>query len=219
MADGTRRWADQFKWIHNPNRAYGSAISLGDANLALPIKVAERPMVSINGTCVLATGTIREMEINYTQTVATAGVIEALRVNITSAVRTGSWTNAIVGRINYGTLGDAAGGMASAIVGEMNIPGKATPGGAMYCFEAVMNTPANATVVAGHTVAFMKFALDGDGTAKTSFNTSGYLFDIQGLGAAGAGLIFDTIGSATPTHELRIKIDAVDYFIMLQATQ
>jgi len=219
MGDGTRRWADQFKWIHNPNKAYGSAISLGDANVSLPIKVAERPMINVDATCALATGTIRAAEINYTQTVATTGAIEALRVNIDTEVQTGSWANAIVGRIDYGAAGDARTGMAAAICAEVSLPAKTTPGGQIFCFDAEINAPTSATVATAHYTGFMNFGLWGNATAVTSFCTNGYLFALQGVDAAGAGLIFDTIGSATPTHELRIMINSTPYFIMLQATQ
>ena len=191
---------------------------LGTAGVPYKITAAD-PLLQIYATTEVIADITRVANFNLVPTVASAGILEALMVNITSGVRTGSWANAIVGRIDYGTTGDAAGGMAAAICGEINLPGKATPGGALYCFDAEMNARENATVVGGHIVAFQKFGLWGNAAAITSFNENGYLFHIEGLGAAGAGKIFDTIGSATPTHELRIKIDAVDYFIMLQATQ
>ena len=68
-------------------------------------------------------------------------------------------------------------------------------------------------------VSFQWFQVSGDGTALANFLDTGSFFEITGMGAAAAGNIFDTIGSVTPTHELRIKIDGVNYFIMLQATQ
>ena len=125
---------------------------------SVPVRIiADDPLLEIYATTAVIAGTTRVGNINLVPTVATAGVLEALMVNITSAVRTGIWTNAIVGRIDFGTLGDAAGGMAAAICAEMNLPGKATPGGALYCLDLEINARANATVVPGHTVAFQKF--------------------------------------------------------------
>ncbi len=182
------------------------------------IVAASDPIFELYTTSPVESGIIRSATINLVPTgVAGAIILEALYVNITSAVRTGSWANAIVGRIDFGALGDAAGGMAASIVGEMNLPGKPTPGGALYCFDAEMNARASATVVSGHTVAFMKFGLWGDGTAKTSFVTNGYLFDIQGVSSVTDGFFEEVTVTAAQVFDavLRIKVDSANYFIGL----
>ena len=185
---------------------------------AIPVKIiADDPLLKIYATTAVIAGTTRVGNINLVPTVATAGVLEALRVNITSAVRTGEWTNAIVGRIDYGALGDAAGGMAAAICAEMNLPGKVNAGGAMYCLDLEMNAQENGTVVSGHTVAFQKFGLWGDATAITSFITNGYFMDIQGVASVTDGFFEEVAVTAGVVFDacLKIKIGNADYFIGL----
>ena len=184
----------------------------------VPYKIAASdPILSAFATSIATAGIVRAAEINLVPTVATSAILEALMVNITSAIRTGSWANAITGRIDYGTAGDAAGGMAASICAEMNLPGKATPGGALYCFDAEMNARANGTVVPGHTVAFMKFGLWGDATAITSFITNGYFLDIQGVASVTDGFFEEITVTAAQVFDacLRIKVGSANYFIGL----
>ena len=114
-------------------------------------------------------------------------------------------------------MGDAAGGMAAALCGEMNLPGKVTPGGALYCIDAEMNAPEHATVVSGHTVAVQKFGLWGDATAIASFITNGYFFDIQGVTSETDGFFEEITVTAAQVFDacLRIKIGSANYFIGL----
>ncbi len=182
------------------------------------IMAASDPIFELYTTSPVESGTIRSAIINLVPTgVAGAMILEALYVNITSGVRTGSWANAIVGRIDFGALGDAAGGMAASIVGEMNLPGKTTPGGALYCFDAEMNARVSATVAPGHTVAFMKMGLWGDSTAKTSFITNGYFMDIQGVTSVTDGFFEEISVTAAQVFDacLRIKVGSANYFIGL----
>ncbi|GAG95222.1 unnamed protein product, partial [marine sediment metagenome] len=112
-------------------------------------------------------GTDRSVVITQTITTGGAAISEALRVEIVTPVQTGSWADAIVGVINYGTDGDAGGGMAAAVCGEIGFPDRDvhTLGGNYYCFDAEMNIPTNAVLnnSTSYFPAFMRFGLWGGG--------------------------------------------------------
>lgn len=165
-------------------------------------------------------GTVRSAEITQTMLVAGPSTIqEALYVDIESAVTTGNWTNAIVGRINYTAPGKADGGMAAAICGEMSLPGAAQTGGAYYAIDAEIEAPASFVIGGNPTalpVAFLKFGVWGDATAIDSFESAGYLFHLDGV-ADTAGGLFDATNVDDPdfTHALKINIGGTEYFIGL----
>jgi len=216
MADGTKRIADQLKWIHNPNRAEGSVIAIGDSNQRLPVKVASRPMAQMYVTSALTAGTIDLFKIDFTQTAAQqSGYIKGIRCTMTSDVKTPGSFNAIKGIIDYSTDGYAWGDCAP-LASELTVPNSVAPHGAYYGIESQIAIGASSNWNSAGPCAFMHFKANG---TVLQFEQNGYLFHFDGIGAATAGEIFDTIGSATPTHELRILIGTTPYFIMLQATQ
>jgi len=141
---------------------------------------------------------------------------EVAKFVLTSEFATGEWANAIAATIDYGTNGSAS-GTASTASFDMTLPNRTFPSGEYSCLYLGMNPQASSTWGAGavNPVAFMKMEVWG---TTAEFLDKGYVMDIRGVGAATAGHIFDTIGSTTATHELRIKIDGVDYYLMLQAT-
>ena len=149
-------------------------------------------VIEVASSDVATAGTVRSGEIVHTVGVSDNSTIrEALYVNIGSAYTTGTWTNAIVGRIEYtaGT-GNANGGMAAAICSEMNLPGATQGGGAYYSMDMELNCPTSFTH-AGSTalpVAFAKYGLWGNATAVGSYEDNGHLWHMDGF-TAGAGNI------------------------------
>jgi len=163
-----------------------------------------------------ASGTVRSMEITHTQTVQTTGVNECLYVDFESAVQTGNWTNAIVGRLNYTAPGNANGGMAAAICSELSLAGAAQTGGAYYSLDVELDCPTSFTCAGNKDlpVAMQKFGVWGNSTAITSFETNGYLFHLDGF-TAGNDKIFATVGDVAAAGTLRINIGGTDYYILI----
>jgi hypothetical protein len=196
-----------------------SALQIGISGTAFVLTNANHA-VSIFTEHSALTGTVRSIEITQTMLVADASVIqEALYVDIESAVETGDWTNAIVGRINYTAPGNANGGMAAAICGEMYLQGAAQSGGAYYCMDCELGCKASFTCAANPAlpVAFMKFGVWGDATAVNSFEAGGYLFHLDGV-ATGTDYLFEEVTvTAAQVFDavLKVNVGGTDYFIGL----
>lgn len=178
--------------------------------------------INIASSDVATTGTVRSGKIVHTVGVTDLSTIrEALYVTVNSAYTTGDWTNAIVGRIAYTSAGNANGGMAAAVCGEMYLPGAAQSGGAYYAIDAELGCPENFTCAGNKDlpVAFMKFGVWGNATAVDSFEATGYLFHLDGVADTSGGL-FDATDVDDPdfTHALKINISGVDYFIGLSTS-
>jgi len=189
---------------------------LGSSSAPLTLSPASDRALEINTTCALTSGTIRSVDIDQTQTASGAGIFEVLRASLNSEYRTGSWANAIVGRIDYGSTGDSAGGMAAAICGEINLAAKDMHnlGGGYYAFDAEINVPTGCTLmdtVATRPVAF--FNLAAWGGAVGEFDDKGFLFHTDGL-TAGAGHLL-----SANTRTLRVNIGGTTRYLYLSDTE
>jgi len=65
------------------------------------LAVAADRALQIATTCALASGSLKSVEIAQIQTEDFTGDIEVMKVQLTSDVKTGTWVNAIFGRVNY----------------------------------------------------------------------------------------------------------------------
>jgi hypothetical protein len=130
----------------------------------------------------------------------------------------GSWANALKGYTDFGDAGSVT-GLASAVNAEMKMPDKVLAGGNYAPLEMELVFQDNGRTN-GTPVSFIYARASEETTTGglDDFNATGYLFNLNGL-TLSAGNVLDTIGSTTPTHELRILIDGEEYFIMLQKTQ
>jgi len=138
---------------------------------------------------------------------------------MTTAVKLGGWANALKGRATFSDDTGEITGLASAVCAEMDLPNKTMMGGVYYPLEIELTPGASSASQQSATGNNIGFIYAKVNTNTTDFRNNGYIMNLQGLGTSGAGEVFDTIGSVTPTHQLRILIDNVEYFIMLQATQ
>jgi len=164
----------------------------------------------------VATGTRRSTNIEHTVGATNTGVLETFRASLASEYRTGSWANAIVGQIDYGSAGDSAGGMAASICGEMLMPAKDMHnlGGGYYCFDAEIEIPDNCVLMTTTTtrpVAFMKFGAWG--TDVGEFDDKGFLFHVDGL-TAGSGHLL-----SANARTLRVNIEGALKYIYLSDTE
>ena len=192
-----------------------SYLNLGSSGT--PLAITTTPSFTVYSTSASVSGTVRTAIIDHTHTGAGAAVLEALRVNIDSEVRTGSWANAIVGRINYGTAGDAAGGMAAAICAEMNLPGRNVSGigGSYHALDLEMNAPENYVANSGNAypVSFLRFGIWGNGTAVASFEDNGFILQFADFTAAAGNVL-----SAT-SQTLRVLVGSTDRYLVLSQTE
>jgi hypothetical protein len=148
-----------------------------------------------------------------TNTVSTAGKTgcRALFHTITTA-KLGGWANALKGYFECGSGGDIT-GLASGICAEFKMP-NASISGTMCVLELELVDQASSGYGSGG--SFIRAEVSG---TMTGFRANAHLMEFVGLGTASSATnIFHTTGEVSGTHGLRIKIDGVDYDILLKAS-
>jgi hypothetical protein len=159
-------------------------------------------------------------EIDLVQTVTNLGnSVEVLRVNFATEKSTGDWCNAIVARLDYGTAGDANGGMAAPLCSELNLPAKTQGGGAYYVLDLELNCPENFVAASNHINGLINLAIWGDATAIASWEDEGYVMRFDGFTADTGNVIgANTAGKTTLDFEnwvpIRIRIGDDDYYLV-----
>jgi hypothetical protein len=173
------------------------------------------PEIVVWSTSALTSGTQDIVKIDFTQTAAvTSGYIKGIRCTMTSNVATPGSFNAIKGIIDYSTDGYAYGDCAC-LAAEMTLPNSVAPRGAYYGAEIQMSTGASSNFhSAAGPVAFLHMKMLG---TPLEFEQYGYLFHLDGTGAATAGEIFDECTASAASHALKILIGTTPYWIMLQS--
>ena len=202
-------------WNYNGN-TWTFDLPTGDT-FAFGKGVAVTGVSSITLSSALTTGTIRTLTISQTMTVAaTANIVEALHVSITSDVRTGSWANAIVGSINYSTSGSAH-GMAAAICAEMIPPNSSLARGALYSLDVCMGPGASSTWGSAGPVAFIKFENWG---TKAYFDDFAFLFHVVGATDGATHLFYkNAVAFQNCDAFLKIRVGTETFYIPLSDNQ
>lgn len=174
------------------------------------VLTAGTPTQSMYTTCSsTSASTSAEPVLFYTTMTGAAGVGGRVRAFMTTNVALGAWSNAFKGEVTYGASGRTT-GLGSAICAEMTLSA-GTSSGTYAPLEIELNLGASASI--GTATSFVYMGVNG--ADATTFQGNGYLFDIQGLGAATAGEVFDTCTAAAASHALRIRIGAAAYYVML----
>jgi len=186
-----------------------SYLNLGTA--LVPLVLTTTPLFTVYSTSASVAGTIRSAIINQVHTGDGYATIEALRVNVSSAVQTGSWTNAIVARIAYsGATGDAGGGLAAALCAEVVLPAITGPAGSYFAvdleFDAQASYVANAGT--GYPTAYIRFGLYGNGSAIASFEDDAYFMQMSTDFSSASGNMWYN-------NTLRVQLETTDFFIAL----
>jgi len=166
-------------------------------------------LLTHTNTSAATSGTIRSFNLTQTHTGDGAAILEALRVDINSAVQTGQWSNAIVGAINYsGAAGDAGGGLAAAMCSEVTLPAISSPGGSYFAHDFEFNAPTSyvANTSDAFNVAFLRFGVYGSTVA--SFEDEAYFMHLSTD-------FTDASGNMWYDNTLRIQIESTDWFIPL----
>ena len=168
-------------------------------------------------TAVTSAALMKALNVSMTASSASSNnMLEVSRFTLTSAVRTGQWANAVVGKIDFTTTGFVT-GLAGAVCAELDLPTtNPTAGAGTYtCFEGELVYPASG-YSSDVPVSFINLNLSG--VTKTVFDTYGYILDIQGIADHATGKVFQANTAAAATHALRIRINTESYYIMLTDT-
>lgn len=164
----------------------------------------------INKTSSAITGTIRGGEVTLNMTAAaSANIVEALKVQIVSDVKTGAWANALVGSIDY-SGGGSAHGMAAAVACEMIPPNSSLERGSLYALDVVFGCGANSSWGSAGPVAFMRFENWG---TKDYFSANAFLFHLMSETPAVGGLLSEN------SRTLRVRIGDTSKYIYLSDTE
>jgi hypothetical protein len=140
---------------------------------------------------------------------AAGGVGHRAEFHTTATAKLGGWANALKGYFEFGANGDIT-GLASGICAEVKMPNAAISG-TMCVLELELVDQASSGYGSGG--SFIRAEVSG---TMTAFRDNGFLLDLQGLGSAAAGKLFDTCTAAAASHALRIRIGSTNYYIMLQ---
>ncbi len=183
---------------------------LGSSTTAVPL-LADDPALTVYATSSAVTGTIQSSVISLTIGASGAAVSEALHVVLSSEYITGSWANAIVAKIDYGSTGSAAYGLAASISAEMNLAPIVSPGGSYYNVHSYFNVPTNAELIdsTAFNYAFERYELSGEVTYQ--FDYYGLLWHIVGL--------YDASGKVLYENTLKIQIDETKWWIPLSLAE
>ncbi len=195
-----------------------TGITVGVTGTRISLSAAGNRLIAAYGTSALTAGTTTSMIVSQTQTVAsTSGSIETARFEVVSEVKTGNWTNAIVGQINYGAAGYVH-GLAGVICAELDMPTGGVPGaqGTYTIFEGELNCPTGYT--GGVPISLINWNVWGNATAIGDFEDSGYLLDLQGF-TANTGNIHHDAAPGTLSASLRCRIGTTIYYLPLYDTQ
>ncbi len=180
-------------------------VRLGTSTVPV-VLVAAQKQVDIHSTSAI----VENVEPFVVSTVLTgAGATGGrARFNLATEVALGGWANALKAQIEFGTAGRVT-GLGSAFCAELGMPATAPPGGHYTALEAEIRMPSGAGVGAG--LSYMYCNVQGDD--KATFQTDGYFAIIHNAGDNAAGFWYAT-NNGTTDGWLRIRVEAVDYYIM-----
>jgi len=187
-------------------------IRVGDGTTSpidLPLAGKHFEIYTVNNTTDASTSF--EPGLFYTTMSGAGQVGGRYRFFMTTNVALGGWANALKAEVTFGASGSVT-GLGSALLAEMTLSA-GTTSGTYAPVEIELNLGSGAAIGTKTSLAYMSV----NGADKATFDTSGYIFSINGLTAA-TGKVFQANTAAAATHALRIDIGGVDYFIMLTNT-
>ena len=186
-----------------------TGISVGTSGTPLTYGTVTNKAMSVYSTCNTTDGAVSFEPVLFYTTMAGAGQVGGrVRSFMTTNVALGGWSNAFKGEVTYGASGRTT-GLGTAINAEMTLSA-GTSSGTYALYEGELNIGAGASLGTLTTL----FYLSINGAAASSFDTSGYILNLQGLTAA-SGKVFQANTAAAATHALRIIIGSTPYYIML----
>jgi hypothetical protein len=194
--------------------AFNDVVTFQDWTVTKTDTAAADQAVTLTFTNSATSGSTSYEPFLLTTTLTGAGQVGGrAKFKTTFSAALGGWANALKAEVAMDTDGSVS-GLGSAFVAEMTMPAAALALGTYGVVEVELNCP---TTWSG-TVPVSFFYLSANGNTVDNFHDYGYLFDIQGLGSATTGEIFQANTAADATHALRIRIGATPYYIMLTST-
>ena len=183
-----------------------TGISVGTSGSKLSIATNTARLISSYSTSALTTGAINTLTISQTMTaLSTSNQIEVAQFILTSNVKTGTWANAILGKIDYSADG-LAHGIAGVICSELDLPSTTAVVRGTYCaWETEINCPTGCNM-GGNPIYVNRIAVWGG--AETQFDAVGYMWEITGV-TSGATSFWYKPGSP-------IAAKAIDEFIRVK---
>jgi len=192
-------------------------VTLGTSATPIAHTVQTEKVLESNTTQSSTSGTVSYEPILISSVLTGAGQVGGRsRFYMETGAALGGWANALKGEVKFTTNGRVT-GLASAVVAEMTMPGKALTTGNYAPLELELNLPTSFTTAAGTPTSFIYASAQG--AAAAAFDTGGYVMNIQGL-TAGAGKIITagtTLGTAYGS--MRVRIGTTDYWIPLYAAE
>lgn len=156
------------------------------------------------------TNSTKAVVFNSTMT-GVAGVGRCMEVNLDTNVALGTWANALKANVTCNTSGKAT-GLLSVICAEMTMPTTGTGAGTRAIYEAEVTCPATWT----DTMFTSIFYIGTSGATKTNFDTTGLLFEINGVATTSAGFFYLadlTVSKADGL--LRCRINGTIYYMFI----
>lgn len=193
---------------------YDDGVDIGLSGTPVTLATYAAHGLEIYTTCASTDGANSVRPIYMTSTMTGAGGVGGrAEFYMTTNVALGGWSNALKGFVEYGATGSTT-GLGSAFVAELSLSA-GTTSGTYAPLEVELNIPSGASL--GTLTSMAHFSAQG--ADITTFDTSGYVINIQGLSAGAnntfrTGLTAATINAAT-TAALRIRVGGTNYFIPL----
>ncbi len=155
-----------------------------------------------------SSGDLRPFNIQttYSGSGATGG---RARFGLTISGTMGGWSNAIKGHVDYGAAGKTT-GLGSAVVAELELSA-GTTSGTYAPLEIELGLAASASTGTLTSLIHMNVY----GANKAAFDTSGYIFNVQGVTPADNKAVktYTEPFSSNVFGSLRTRIGAVDYYV------
>lgn len=196
-----------------------TGIALGSSGTPLTYATVTNKAIAVYSTCSTTDASTSFEPVLFNTVMTGAGQVGGrVKANMSTNVVLGGWANAFKGQVECNTNGRCT-GLLSAICGELVLPASNVSGasGTYAPIEAELNCPTSH--VSSPATSFMFMGTGGNATAIAAWNAVGSIFILSGLTAAtSATNVFHTTGTVSATHGLRIKIDNVDYDILLKAS-
>jgi hypothetical protein len=191
---------------------YNDITALGAAQASKVLSLDSSGFLDWNVSSAL-TSTVKHLSIDLILTGIGASVDGAF-FSSTTEVALGTYANTINGKLDFGTAGSVT-GLGGVICAELDL-GPGTTSGSYACFEAELNVPASGSL--GTRTSF--FSLNAWGANVAEVDTSGFLFDLNGLTAASGKLYRAGLSQVvTATARLRCQVAGVTYYVPLCANE
>ena len=182
--------------------------------LSKTLTVATQRALEIATTTALTSGTIRSFQLEQVHT-GIGAIAEGLTAIVKTNVALGSWANAIFGKLDFQTIGKVT-GLGGVICAELTMAGGAVSQGTYATYQAEINLPTSYS----SSVPISVMRINTWGALKASFDTYGYLFDIQGV-ATGANKFFRANAVAFNNCDafLKLRVGTATYYIPISDNQ